>query len=64
MFDPGAMGTLLIGLKAAQNEAEAGRVRGSVAPPGRGRSVRAAIASALRRVADQLQPPTVGEPAT
>ena len=63
MFDPGAMGTLLIGLKAAQNETQAGRVRRSVAPPGRGRSIREAVASALRRAADQLQPPTVGEPA-
>ncbi len=60
MFDPGAMGTLRIGLDAIQNDTRAKRVRGSVAAPRRERSIRAALARSLRRAADQLQPQTVG----
>ena len=61
MFDPGAMGTLLIGLNEVQDETDAKRVRRSVAAPRRDRSIRAATARGLRRGADLLQPQTVGE---
>ena len=61
MFDPGAMGTLLIGLNATQNDTDAKRARRSVAAPRRERSIRAALARGLRRGADLLQPQTVGE---
>ena len=61
MFDPGAMGTLLIGLNAAQNDTDTKRARRSVAAPRRARSIRAALARGLRRGADLLQPQTVGE---
>ena len=63
MFDPGAMGTLLIGLDATQSETQTRRVRRSVAAPRRERSIRAALARGLRRAADLLQPQTVGETA-
>jgi hypothetical protein len=61
MFDPGAMGTLLIGLNATDNETDTKRARRSVAAPHRQRSLRAALARGLRRGADLLQPQTVGE---
>lgn len=61
MFDPGAMGTLLIGLNAAENETQTRRVRRSAATPRRERSVRAVLARGLRRAADRVQPQTVGE---
>ena len=61
MFDPGAMGTLLIGLNAAQNDTHTTLALGSVAAPRRERSIRAALARGLRRAADRLQPQTVGE---
>jgi hypothetical protein len=63
MFDPGAMGTLLIGLNANENEIPTQQVRRSLVAPRRERerSVRAALAGSLRRAADRLQPQTVGE---
>ena len=61
MFDPGAMGTLLIGLNAAENETPTRRVRRPVDAPRRERSIRAALARGLRRAADLLQPQPVGE---
>jgi hypothetical protein len=59
MFDHAAMGTLLIGLDANQNETK--RVRRPIAAPRRKGSIRLALANGLRRVAAQLQPQTVGE---
>ena len=63
MFDHGAMGTLLIGLDATQNDTRPKRVRRSVDAPRRERSIRAALARGLRRAADLLQPQPVGETA-
>ncbi len=60
MLDPGAMGTLLIGLDAINNETSGGRARRPGKAPRRRRSVRAALASGLRRAADALQPQPVG----
>ena len=61
MFDHGAMGTLLIGLDAIQNETTTKRGPHPVVPPRRKRSIRAAVARGLRRGADLLQPQPVGE---
>ena len=61
MFDHGAMGTLLIGLNAVQNDTDAKRARRSSAASHRVRSIRAALAHGLRRGADLLQPQPVGE---
>ena len=61
MFDHGAMGTLLIGLNAVQDETDTKRARRSVAAPRRARSIRAALARGLRRGADLLQPQSFGE---
>ena len=61
MFDPGAMGTLLIGLNAVDDETATKRMRRSAATPRRARSLRAALAHGLRRGADVVQPQTVGE---
>ena len=61
MFDPGAMGTLLIGLNTVDNDAHSKRVRRPVAAPRRAHSIRAALAGGLRRGADRLQPQTVGD---
>jgi hypothetical protein len=61
MFDHGAMGTLVIGLNATQNETSTGRVRRPRQAPRRERSIRAALAHGLRRAADLLQPQPVGE---
>ena len=61
MFDPAAMGTLLIGLDPDQSKTGArGRTR-SVDAPRRERSVRVALARGLRRAASALEPRTVGE---
>jgi hypothetical protein len=62
MFDPAAMGTLLIGLNAIQAESQDDRPRRVV--PARRRepgAVRLAIARALRRTAAALERPTIGE---
>ena len=61
MFDHAAMGTLLIGLDAYQNETHTKRARRSVETPRRERSIRVALARGLRRAADQIQPQTVAE---
>jgi len=61
MFDPAAMGTLLIGLDAHQNETHTKRARGAVTAPRRERSIRVAVARGLRRAADQIQPQTIAE---
>ena len=61
MFDPGAMGTILIGLNAIEDETPTKPARRPVAAPRRERSIRAALARGLRRAADKLQPQTVGE---
>ena len=61
MFDHAAMGTLLIGLDAYQNETHAKRLRRPVTTPNRQHSIRLALANGLRRVAAQLQPQGVGE---
>ena len=62
MLEPGAMGTLLIGLSLV-DEANARHDRASrrVAVPRRKSSTRAALARGLRRVASALERPTVGE---
>ena len=59
MLDPGAMGTLLIGLEAINNETSAARAHRPGKAPRRSRSIRAALASGLRRAADDLQPQPV-----
>ena len=61
MFDHAAMGTLLIGLDAYQNETHTKRARRSITAPRRVRSVRVALARGLRRAADQIQPQAVAE---
>jgi len=61
MLDPGAMGTLLIGLDAIEDETQTHRAPHPVAAPHRARTIRSALARALRRGADLLQPRTAGE---
>jgi hypothetical protein len=61
MFDHGAMGTLLIGLDAIQNDTATKQRPHPVDATRRKRSIRAALARGLRRGADLLQPQTVGE---
>ena len=61
MFDPGAMGTLLIGLNAIQSETSTRRERRPVQARRRQRSMRAALAAGLRGAADLLQPEPVRE---
>ena len=61
MFDHAAMGTLLIGLDAYQNETHTKRAPRSVTAPRRERSIRVALARGLRRAADQIQPQTIAE---
>lgn len=58
MMDPGALGTLLIGLRANDAELDFG-----TADEGRGRTARSSVrpllalaARALRRLADRLEP--------
>ncbi len=63
MFDPAAMGTLVIGLNANQAQAQASRRRPSTAAPRRDHHVRVALARALRRAAAALEPRRVGEAA-
>jgi hypothetical protein len=58
MFDHGAMGTLLIGLDAIENEANTKRRPHPVAAPRRKRAIRGVLARGLRRGADLLQPQT------
>jgi hypothetical protein len=64
MFDPGAMGTLLIGLNAERAEAENDRRRLSVEAARRDRpGIRVALARGLRRAAEVLDRPAVREAA-
>ena len=63
MFDPAALGTLLIGLDAIEAEGRAdARPRRRLQSRRDGHSVRLAIASGLRRAAAALEGP-VREPA-
>ena len=64
MFDPAAMGTLLIGFNAERAEAQGLRRRHPVAAPAPGRKplgIRLTLARGLRRAAALLDRPTVGE---
>lgn len=62
MFDPAAMGTLIIGLDdAVQAETRTDRRARSVTAPRREPSLRVALARGLRRAAALLEPPTLGE---
>ncbi len=61
MFDPTAMGTLLIGLNLDDPETQTYQRRAAAAAPSRAHGVRMAMASALRRAAVLLEPRTFGE---
>ena len=63
MFDPGAMGTLLIGLNAERAEAETDRRRQLVEATRREPrpGIRVALAHGLRRAAELLERPAVRE---
>jgi hypothetical protein len=62
MFDPGAMGTLLIGLNAIRAEEQDDRRRRLVAAARRDhRGIRLALANALRQAAALLEPASVRE---
>jgi hypothetical protein len=62
MFDPAAMGTLLIGLNADRAETHANRRHRPIAVrPSHRASLRVALASGLRRAAALLDQPRVGE---
>ena len=64
MFDPGAMGTLLIGLNAERAEHETDRRRPFVAVARRDHvGIRVALAKGLRRAAELLERPIVRETA-
>lgn len=64
MFDPAAMGTLIIGLNAAKADTELDRPRRLAPAPQRGhRGVRFALARALRRAAVALEPSVVRDTA-
>ena len=64
MFDPGALGTLLIGLNAERAEQENDRRRPWVATARRERpGIRVALAHGLRRAAELLEAPIVRETA-
>ena len=62
MIDPGALGTLLIGLGADDGESHHDRRRRSVTAPRRERiAIRVALASGLRRAASRLDRPAISE---
>ena len=62
MIDPGALGTLLIGLGADDAESHHDRRRRSVTAPRRERTaIRVALANGLRRAASALDRPAVSE---
>jgi hypothetical protein len=62
MLDPGALGTLVIGLDIEQQTDPRRRRRSrAVAPPRRASSIRVALARGLRRAASYLERPAVGE---
>ena len=65
MIDPGALGTLRIGLDAIDAESQTHRRRRSVTAPRRERAgIRLALAAGLRRVASALEGPRVSEGAS
>lgn len=62
MFDPAAMGTLLIGLNAERAETQHDRGRRAMTAPRHERvGMRMALARGLRRAAALLERTTVGE---
>ena len=62
MIDPGALGTLRIGLDALDGESHTHRPRRSVTTPRHERTaIRVALASGLRRAAAALDRPAVSE---
>lgn len=62
MIDQGALGTLLIGLNAIRAETQNPRRRASVAVSRQEHAgIRVALARALRRAAELLERPTIGE---
>lgn len=66
MFDPGALGTLLVGLDAIRAREGDGQPRHRPPRRGRGprfRAVRLATASTLRRLADAVERPARRETA-
>lgn len=64
MFDPGAMGTLIIGLDAVRAEAQNDLRSRPVAVAHRNYvGLRVTLARGLRRTAELLERPTVGEAA-
>jgi hypothetical protein len=64
MFDPGAMGTLLIGLNRVEANARGNPGRRPVAHPRREHTIRLTLARGLRRAAALLEPLSVAEPAS
>jgi len=65
MIDPGALGTLRIGLDAIDAESHRHRPRRPVAAPRRERAgIRVTLATGLRRVASALDRPRVSEGTT
>jgi len=63
MIDPGALGTLRIGLDAMDAEAHRSRPRRSVTAPRRQRTgIRVALAGGLRRLAASLEGPSPARP--
>ena len=64
MFDPAAMGTLIIGLDAAKADSQPDRPRRPAPARRRGRrGVRFVLANALRQAAAALEPSVVGDTA-
>jgi hypothetical protein len=64
MFDPAAMGTLIIGLDAAKADTQPDRLRRPAPARARGRrGVRFALANVLRQAAAALEPSVVGDTA-
>ena len=61
MIDPGALGTLRIGLDAIDAESRTHRRRRSAASQRERAGVRVALARGLRRVASALERPRISE---
>lgn len=62
MFDPAAMGTLLIGVElGTQTDTSHRRRRRPIVTPRRTHALRLALARRLRRIAAALERPMVGE---
>ena len=62
MFDPAAMGTLIIGLNAARTDTQPDRPRRPApAPRRRYRGLRFILANALRQAAAAVEPSVVGD---